>query len=290
MDQPDAFSPSGRIVDESFDRNFTRNCTLCLLLLPHRLAYAVYDEDRRKFTVNHALYLQSDQEHAQYLSGIRALISADDLLHLPFQSVLVGIGSQPVALVPDAHYNHQAPGVFAALQAPLLPADVLRVDPLPTLGAVLEYSVDAALVEYLENTFVHCRLFHAHTPLLLGLERERPDRGDVAYLFFQRQFFTMTVFRDGSLLYVNSFTFFSGEDFLYYVLLVCDELQLDRELTPFVLLGEVLRESAAFVAAQPYLGNLQFGRRPRGFRYNRAIRELPGQFFYNLFAMQLCAL
>ena len=290
MDQPDILSLTGRIVDESFDRNFTRNCTLCLLLLSHLLAYAVYDEEKRKFTVSHSVYLESELENAQYLAAIQSIISKDDLLHLPFQSVVIGIGSKASVLVPTTYYHNPAAGLFLSLQAQLIPDEAIRSDSISFLNAVLEYAIYEPLREYLENTFSNSVLYNANTSLLLGLERERPDRGKAVYVFIQRHLFNIVVFEDGQLRFFNSYQFQSTEDFLYFILLVFDELSLDRETTPVVLLGEIVKESAIFNTVQGYLGNLQFGRRPRGFRYNRAIRELPGQFFYNLFALQLCAL
>jgi hypothetical protein len=289
MEEQHPISPAVRLVDDHFDPGDARHSTLCLLLLSHRLAYGIYDEEKRKFTAHQAVYLPFDLEPAAFLQAIREEIARDELLHLPFQRTLIACDSRPFALVPEPYARLASPGLFAALQGNLQAGQLPGRDPLPAWNAVLEYAQEPGLKAYMERTFSGCQLFHAYTPLLLGLERERPDRGEVCYLLVQRNWLVATAFRDGELLLFNAYPYRSAEDFLYFCLLVADELGLDKVNTPFVLLGEIQREGEVYQTLQAYLGQVQFGRRPRGFRYLRSIREIPGQYFYSLFALPLCA-
>jgi hypothetical protein len=289
MEEQNPISPAIRLVDDHFDAVDARHSTLCMLLLPHRLAYGIYDEEKRKFAAHQAVYLPFDLDSASFLQAVREEIARDELLHLPFQSTLIACDSRPFALLPDSYAQQADLGLFTALQGKLPAAHSLGRDSITAWNAVMEYAQDPDLKAYLERTFSGCQLFHAYTPLLLGLERERPDRGEVCYLMVQRNWLIVVAFRDGELQLFNAYPYRSAEDFVYFCLLVADDLGLDKDKTPFVLLGEVQRESEVYQTLQAYLRQLQFGRRPRGFRYLRSIRTMPGQHFYSLFSLPLCA-
>ncbi len=288
MELSDHKSPVGRIVDESFDRNFTRTSTLCLILLPHRLSYAVYEEERRKFTVHHTIYLSAEQEREQFLQSVKTVIAREEILHLPFSGVLCALGSRPWVLIPESYAELDKHHALLHLQSGLSDHERIGQDRMVGYDAVLEYAVDVDLADYLNNTFANGSIVHQLHPLLLALNRERPDQGKICYVFVQREWFTAIVFDEGRLMFLNSYPVRSGADLLYFTTLFFQQLDLDRQQCPMILLGEIRAESSWFETIQPHFGKMAFGRRPRGFLYNRAIRDLPSHYFYNLFALPLC--
>jgi len=289
MDHPDAMSPASRIIDDNFDRNDTRTSTLCLLLRPHRLAYAVHDTARNKFTVQHTSFLASGEGRDAYLNDLRTAIAQDDLLHLPYQRTVIALGQGPSVLVPQALHDPNQAGRYLGLQYELPAHFRLLTEALPELDAVLEGAMDEDLLNYLHGCFGPSEVHHADAVLLSGQWRERPMEGATAYAHIEREAFALTVFQDGTLRYFNRFTIRAKEDFLYFVLLVLGELDLDREQTPLIIQGEAVRESGLFALAERYLQRVVFGRRPKGLRFNRSIREMPGQFHYTLYNLPLCA-
>lgn len=289
MEHPDALSPASRIIDDKFDRSDTRTSTLCLLLRPHRLAYAVHDSTRNKFTVQHTSFLAAGEGRDAYLKDLRTAIAQDDLLHLPYQRTVIALGQGPSVLVPQALHEADQAGRFLGLQYQLPAHFSLVCEALDDMDAVLEGALDSDLLNYLHGCFGPSEIHHADAVLLCGQWRERPEEGAVAYAHIEREAFAMTVFVDGTLRYFNRFTIKAKEDFLYFVLLVLGELDLDRNQTPLIIQGEAVRESGLFALADRYLDRVEFGRRPKGIRFNRNIREMPGQFHYTLYNLPLCA-
>ena len=279
----------GPLTDEQFDQQYTQHSTLCLLLRSNRLSYAVFDEDRQRFTMQQSRYFIAAEQRGALLDEIKSAIAAEDALHLPYRSVKIGLGQSASVLVPAEFWVEEEAGAHLSLQVETDPDDLILADQISDLQTVVEYPLDLKLLEYLQGAFPEASVFHADTALLTGLQAPASAGGrDVVFMHIHQEAFLFVWYQNGQLQFFNRFEFRSREDFIYYVLLVAEELGLDRESARFVFLGEAVEGSAIHQIAQDYLRHVSFGERPANLQYARSIREQPGQFNFNLFALQLC--
>ncbi|MFT7588603.1 MAG: hypothetical protein ACI959_000814 [Limisphaerales bacterium] len=295
MDPNDTFSPQGRIIDESFDRAYTKDCALCLLIRTNKLSYAVYDMARNKFVVHQSAYFQAAKEStslAEILREVKSVIANDEFLHLSFKQVHIGLGFSATAIIPMELFEEDERGAHLALHTELDKDALVLSDEIKELDAVLEYAIPLPLYEYLQREFEDAQITHAQTGLLKAIKRKLKETENVpdqfASVHIYQEGFTICYFAEGQLVLLNKFEFKSKEDFIYYIMLICEELGINRDKAVFEFTGEIVEHSALFEISLKYLRNVRLGSRPENFSYGREIRELPAQFHFNLFALQPC--
>jgi hypothetical protein len=278
------------LEEEGFDREFTQHNTLCLLIRRTSLNYAIFDQEKSKFVLQAGRSLGSDEEDLDPVDALRSLSAADELIHRPFKSTIIGLADAAATLIPQSHWKVNEAGLHLGLQHPLKGNELLRADFLDSWQACVEYAIEADLADWLQSNFASAKVIHAHTALMEAFAGMTGSGQEKIFLNIYRRGFTMAAFRQRKLMLLNDYPIRSREDFIYFVSLACHELGFDREQARFVFSGEISEESGIFEVASKYLKHISFAQRPDDFQYQSAIREIPSHFYFNLFTLPLCAL
>ncbi len=86
----------------------------------------------------------------------------------------------------------------------------------------------------------------------------------------------------GKLLLFNNFEYRTADDFLYFLLLVCDELKINREIFPLVLCGKVQQQSKIYDVCYRYFSNIVFLKPSTGFHFSKALNEVSPHVYFTL--------
>ena len=100
--------------------------------------------------------------------------------------------------------------------------------------------------------------------------------------------FDLMIFRGKQLNYCNSFPFRSPEDMVYYLIFVMEQMNLNPEAVPLVLLGDTERKSSVYDLLYRYIRTIEFAARNETFNYSYLLDDLPGHSFYTLFNSEQC--
>ncbi len=76
---------------------------------------------------------------------------------------------------------------------------------------------------------------------------------------------TVVIQKDKKTQFANTYSCAKGEDFLYYILMLLKEYELNPETTPITTFGRVGQKSPIFSLLRQYLGNLEFATRGTDF-------------------------
>jgi len=107
-------------------------------------------------------------------------------------------------------------------------------------------------------------------------------------LHIQEDRFEIMYQMKGKLHFFNSFPYHSVEDFLYYLLFVLEQLQIDRDQIETTLHGEFEKQSKLYEMLYRYIRHLKLGERPKQLKFSNVLSELPGQYYHLLFNQFLC--
>ncbi len=82
---------------------------------------------------------------------------------------------------------------------------------------------------------------------------------------------------------MNRYEFQTATDFIYYVLLCCEDFKIDREKTELILAGEVDIQSKIYDMCYRYFRNISFIQKPESMHFSRAFDMFPKHLHFNLY-------
>ena len=88
---------------------------------------------------------------------------------------------------------------------------------------------------------------------LLDLSKNKEEKQ--VFVHVQKEHFEIVVVKNQQLLLFNSFQYNTPEDFIYFILFTCEQLQLNPETISVQLLGNCTEEDAFFKIAYQYIRN-----------------------------------
>ena len=100
--------------------------------------------------------------------------------------------------------------------------------------------------------------------------------------------FQVIAIKNQKLVLYNSFDYQSSEDFIYYLLFVLDQLEINNETASINLTGEIKKDALIYSMLYKYIQNLSFGERPENLKFSYIFEEIAPHFHHALFHQFLC--
>ena len=138
-----------------------------------------------------------------------------------------------------------------------------------------------------ENFSVH----HQLTGLLEASRRHSGNKSSKClFLHLHASSIEIIVTEERKLIFANSFPCKGGEDGVYFVMMVCDQLGLNPEKVEVMLSGEIEKDGAFFRQLQKCLRFISFSERTKAATFTYGFDELPAHYYHAAFNHVLCEL
>ncbi len=288
---PDTLISEFFFSDESLNKEITSACRLALQVSDEWLYYSVRHDALNKYlALGHVpLVPGSPDDQAARLAQS---VSKNEWLRQPYLSVSIILESPKSTLIPEALADNDKMGQYLRFNHPVNDNEEILADRLPNLQAYNIYAYPAATIGQLKELWPAARLSHLISSLIevLLIRFKHAGGGDRVYANVRPHWIDMVYMLDDRLVFCNSFRYTSPEDLLYYVIFVYEQLKLNPEKVPLILMGEAERHSAATEQLSEYLRFVGFIGRNEDFHYSAAFDAIPEHCFYNLLNLPLCEL
>jgi hypothetical protein len=153
----------------------------------------------------------------------------------------------------------------------------------------IAFSIPAKVKTTLESFSEKTMFFPSVYPLLnAALQTARINDGKIVVVNVFDEAFELVVAESRKILFCNSFPFRSPEDFVYFLLLVTENIGLSNDKESFYFCGQIEKNSAIFQLCQKYIRHLKWMDRPGGIEISNTFSSLPSHFFYSFFQLHHC--
>lgn len=124
---------------------------------------------------------------------------------------------------------------------------------------MIYYSIPQRINNLIQDYFEGAPIYHIdhvfqHEVLKLHKNKKRPS---TMYVYVSNRDFHILVMSKEEVLFQNAFNFTSKEDFIYFILLTYDQLEMNPEEDPIYLLGEISRSSALYNICWQYVRHVK---------------------------------
>ena len=283
------YSTLSSFIDETFDVRASNNYHLSLEISFSGLSAAVLDTARNKYILLENHFFQRAYSPTLLISKIQQLLSDKEYLSKNYQSIAIGFYSEKFTFVPGELIENTLLENYLSLSNRITTDETIMSAAIKPFGSHCVFAMDKGLLLFLTHRFPNAKFVHSFNSLLESINSiSGPQNKKNVLIHMQQGHFEMIVTENKKLIFANSFSYQTSEDFLYHTLFVLEQLQLNTETTELMLTGEVEKNSAIYSILKKYINSIHFIDKPELFEYSYSLNNLPNNFHFNLYSLALC--
>lgn len=274
-------------LDESLLLGQAPDCHLVLRIKADRLLSAVIRKDTYAWIGLKETLFPDGENPVSFLQQMDK--QADPILSHDYSSVKLMCESEKSTLVPDALYEKQYTKEYLGLVHRMNEDTLVQANFIKGCNAWDIFGLDAALYTAVSNFFgADIRIYHSGTAFLEGLLFQFKHVKEPG-LFIQADsgHMEIAVLENGKLLFYNRFACNNPDDFVYYPLFVCEQLNLHPGVVKTFVSGDINRASARYTALYTYFYHLRLIPKNEVFKYSYKLDPVLHR-YYSLFQLELC--
>jgi len=278
--------------DKALNIEASKYCRLSIQHSQDGFSFCVFDIIRNKYCGIEVYEFQNVSSVIVLNKILREIIQTNDWLKAEFEKTEIIIESPKSTLVPVALFDHNHVADYLKLNHPPELGELIGNDHLRQLDAENIFSLPETLVTTFREYFPGAGIHHFSSSLIesLLIRHKNLDSNPIVFTNVRKSWLDILVINKGKLKFFNSFRFKEKEDFVYFLIFVFEQLNLNPENIELKLMGEIPKVSPFFELTFKYIRNVGFVERSNGSLYSYIFDEIPGHYYFNLLNLQHCEL
>lgn len=275
-------------IDTEFNKDFTSHYSLLFQLEEQQYTYAVYDKRTGKLQLLKTVAFNNGGAPDAF-NKFKVSVTAEDALQAPYKEVKIGVVDSAFTLIPRAIFEESQVRPYLSLTTSVTDADDVLVNQVKGIFIKNVFALQHTIAGYLNEVFNHPKWYHVGTALLESTTRDRDQFADQQVILdIKPGVMYLMYYARKEFMFLNQFKYVNKEDFLYYILLLADQFEIDREACDLKLSGEILPDSMLYNELWKFFRNISFMQPTEHIALPDALQEKPVQMFNSLFSLDLC--
>lgn len=278
---PDISEKVFALLDESFRPNEPERYSLMTEIEMRRFSWCLFDIEKNTF-------IGAGSVPGSYHEAVRSL----SWITNPFHSRRVIYSNGRSTLIPSTLFLEDEIENYFSFNLEKGKDDIVLCDRLEDLGIVNVYAMPEQVNSDIARIFPGSKQCHVSSVLIdcLYVNYKNLMGAGKMFLNIREEEFDLVIFSGKQLRYSNSFPFRVPEDLIYYVIFVMEQMNLNPEEIPLILLGTTDKKSRIFEMLFRYVRTVEFAGRNETYGYSYIMDDLPGHWYYTLFNSEQCGL
>lgn len=203
-------------------------------------------------------------------------------------SVSVMFAANNALLVPALYFKKEAVGDYLKTQSLDKVDEIPAYDYIKNLESYNIYTISKA-IDAFRNKYPNAEFRH-HSSIFLEyiLIENKNAKQDKVYVYVFNNYIDIAVLQSGKLVLSNRFVYQNSSDFIYYLLWMYEQLNLNAEQVPCIFYGEIEKPSEIFKLASTYIKQVTLGERNEQASYSIPLSSLSPHKYRSLFTQYLC--
>ena len=192
------------------------------------------------------------------LLKIKDIFNTDTQLQNDFSSVIVIHQNNLSVLVPNRYFNKKELASYLNFNIKKLTIDYIAFDHLEGLESKNVYIPYVNINNYLFQNFGEFEYKHHSTVLIEKLLNSTNNLEKTMFVNVSKNSLDIVVLENNQLILFNTFSYNTKEDFIYYILFVAEQLNLNVNEFSLHFTGKVNLEDAIYKITYKYIKNVYF--------------------------------
>lgn len=297
----DNFKAIHTYSDPGLDKQKTYEYDLSIRMHADGLSYVVMDGNTNKFLHLEAFDI-SEPGRKLHIPGEPENTSSDKLAQLfdgelnwlcqPFKNTRILLEQGKSTLIPEALFLEEEKTLIFDFNVAedRIDAANLKHDYLRAASAYNIFHLPPKMSQLIQKCFDNASVFHHSTACIQSilLKHRNIDSGKQLFVNAAASHVDILQISNKKLEYYNSFVYNTAEDFMYYLVFIVEQLELNPESVELIVSGEIEKHSPLSDLIHKYIRHVSYIERNADFRYSFIFDSLPGHYYYNLLNASLC--
>jgi len=238
------------------------------------LSFCILNRSTNTIEYLNKIDFQSKLTPFDALHRLKTELSASAVFSDEFRTVTVTHQNELSTVVPKSLYDERQKVDYLKFNAKILKTDYITHDEISINNSVNVYIPYVNINNYIFDTFGEFVYKHSST-LLIETILGQDQASDKSKIFINVNKMTLEVLvvHNGKLQLFNNFEFHSKEDFIYYVLFVFEQLQLDVESTPVILSGLIDKDDELFNILYTYVRHVSIVESNYNYKFSDVVTD-----------------
>ena len=248
--------------------NKLTNLELSIQISLSGLSFCILQRDSNTILTLKELNFSKKLNHLELLDKLKHILNTDNVFQNKFSSIIVLHDNELSTLVPKSLFNEDCIADYLKFNSKILVSDFLAYDQLAINESINIYVPYISVNNFIYDHFGAFTYKHVSTVLIEEiLLIEKNSTSSKIYVNVGKNHFETIVVDKSKLLLYNTFEYNTNEDFIYYILFVLEQLNLNPETINLVFLSDVIENDELHSIAYKYIRNVTFGNRNDTFTY-----------------------
>ena len=204
------------------------------------LSFCVLDTIGNSILKSDRLVFKKNLSPFELQKNLEQLFKTHNLGSSQFSEVVVVHSNNLFSFVPKSLFDVNELANYLKFNTKILANDHIAYDELDNYDIVNVYVPFVNINNYVFDLFGEFEYKHNGTVLVQALlNNSGANKEPICYVHVDGQQMDITIIAQKKLLFYNSFTITSKEDFIYYLLFTLEQLNLDTERTKLQLFGSI---------------------------------------------------
>jgi len=230
------------------------NNTLSIQVSLSGLSFCILNSQANTLTYFSSISFDKTLNPREVLDELKTHLSTNKVLLQDFNAIRLIHENEISTLVPKSLFNEDNLADYLKFNAKILSNDYITYDELAQADIINVYVPYVNINNFLYDTFGTFEFNHYSTILLNAIFELHKDKNEITmYVNIAKQHFEIIVIKGNNLILYNTFEYSTKEDFIYYILFTAEQLELDPETFPLVLIGNVSENDNFYNIAYTYI-------------------------------------
>ncbi len=195
----------------------------------------------------------------KHLELVEQLYEQEELLNLKFKNVSVCHFNDLVTQVPKPFFKKEDLASYLQYTVKVIENDFITFDEVRNTDIVNVYIPFVNINNFLLEKYGTFTYKHSATILIEKLITQyKNNKEALLFVNVTNQYFEVVILNNSKLELYNCFSFTTKEDFIYYILFVAEQLNMNPEVFKLILMGDIEKESELYEITYQYIRNVHF--------------------------------
>jgi hypothetical protein len=280
-----------KIKDERFDEEKLHQYNLLINIGVRDFQVAVVDSDDSRLIFFEDYVMGDLGSSEELLAQLQSLFEAHSLLLAGFwKKVTASFKNHKFVQVPASLFVESSAADYLTFNSHFDQNKEVALFNSQKTGAITVFAVYKVVHEWLSNLYSNTNLVFVHqsTALIEGVTAyHNHHSGAPLYIYVDRFRIHLLSIKEGKLIYYNQFAVKQFSDYIKYIMLVLNALNMDQQESQMVLWGYIGKNSPHYHEFVKYIRNVSFGERPANLKFGYLFDEVQEHHFFDVYSLAL---